>query len=135
VGALFWCSFCVRGIISKRKKYRQAVFLFQDASVMQQSYILYHNMAIAHYNLKQYDSAYVFFLKAASCCDKKEDLVPIYEALAFTPVWRGKISEAKKHFLFLNNFETYEATPDSIALAFLCKDYSYILRNIRGLGS
>lgn len=118
----------------KEEKYNMAVLCFKDASDFRETYSLHNNMAVAYYHLGQYDLAYIHFLRALFLCDNDNaEISYIYESFAFTAVLCEKWSEARGFFDFLKMQKDYDVNADSIAIAFLCKDYEYILNNFENL--
>ena len=118
------------------KKYKLAVVSYNNALKQKTTYATCYNLALCYYYLKDFQNMKLHlqrFLNNAEFSD--DESANLTELLAFAYAFTGNSELAKRNLYLLQENKSYANTPETLKLAYLCDDLSFILNHYKAVFS
>lgn len=115
-------------------RYTDAIDLYRNALEYNQTAGALVNLAICHYYEKEYHKLTAVINETFGLSIISDEITDeIYMLSSFGYALSGAIGKAKEMFGILTKKEEYIPKPESLWLAYLCGEYSYILKNYQAV--
>lgn len=117
-------------IYLSQKEYKEAISYYTDALNKKMPYALCYNLSSCYYHLQDYTNMKIILEQATVVSNFTNfEIISLQEVFALAAAVFGDKHTALKLFKNLLNNPAYEINPETIKLAYLCGEYSFISQN------
>ena len=113
-------------LLLNSKLNKEASRSYEMALQLNESNAVLNNYAVSKFLLKDYIAAEKFFRLAANKTNEDDIKVLVEEAVGFSLAKQYKLEKANQQLHMISQITDYQKSPDTLLLASLCKNYSYI---------